>query len=306
MSHQSTHPPELREKRSSQAVLVGLLSNLVLAVLKTSIGVIGHSPALLADGVNSTSDVAYSLVVSVFVRLANKPADDQHPYGHSQLESIGAVIVGAFVITTAISIFWNSVNAVYDYFSGSVPAGEGSLLALAVAVGTVLIKILLTGYTRKVGDAIQNPSVIALAYDHRNDIFSALAAVAGISFHLFGQAWMDPLAGAAVSLVILKTGIDILRESTADLMDTIPGKALDGQVRALLAEVKEVEKIDEVTFHRFGPFLTINLTICVDGALSIEEGDRIATRVEDLLFDRIDLLRHVHVHYHPPKNHEES
>ena len=249
--------------------------------------------------------MAYSLVVSVFIRLANKPADDQHPYGHSQLESIGAVIVGAFVITSAISIFWNSVDSVFDYFTGSVQPGEGSQLALAVAVGTVIIKFLLTIYTRRIGKETSNPSVTALAYDHRNDIFSALAAVTGIGFHLIGQAWMDPLAGAVVSLIILKTGIDILRESTADLMDTVPGKALGGRVRTVLAEIKEIEKIDEIKIHRFGPYLTVNLTICVDGDLSIREGDRIATMVEEALFAEIAFLRHVHVHYHPEVSHQE-
>ncbi|MCK7481890.1 MAG: cation transporter [Candidatus Moduliflexus flocculans] len=74
----------------------------------------GHSPALLADGINSTSDVAYGIIVKVFIRKARKPADDEHPYGHRQLESIAAVVVGAFVLTTAVAIFWDAINRVYD------------------------------------------------------------------------------------------------------------------------------------------------------------------------------------------------
>jgi cation diffusion facilitator family transporter len=99
--------PKQRERQSSLAVNLGLVANLFLAALKTSIGVLGHSPALLADGINSTSDVAYYLVVIVFMKLAREPADTEHPYGHSQLESIAALIVGSFVITTAIAIFWS-------------------------------------------------------------------------------------------------------------------------------------------------------------------------------------------------------
>jgi cation diffusion facilitator family transporter len=96
-----------RNRKGNQAVVIGLLANIFLAGLKTSIGILGHSPALLADGINSTSDVAYYIVVSIFVRLAGKPADEEHPYGHNQLESIGALVVGSFVITTAVAIFWN-------------------------------------------------------------------------------------------------------------------------------------------------------------------------------------------------------
>ena len=90
-----------RQKKTILAVNVGLIANTILAFLKTGVGIIGHSPALLADGINSTSDVAYGIVVRIFMLLSGKPADEEHPYGHDRLESIAAVVVGAFVITTA-------------------------------------------------------------------------------------------------------------------------------------------------------------------------------------------------------------
>ena len=112
-----------------RAVHSGLAANFLLAVLKTGAGIFGHSPALLADGINSTSDVAYYLVITVFMRLARKPADDEHPYGHSQLDTIAALVVGAFVITTAIAIFWDAVNDVYDLATGEKrPLGAPLLL----------------------------------------------------------------------------------------------------------------------------------------------------------------------------------
>ncbi len=288
-----------RARQGNRAVLVGLLANLLLAVLKTGYGVIGHSPALLADGINSTSDVAYYIVVSIFVRLANQPADDEHPYGHSQLESIGALVVGAFVITTAVAIFWNSVDTLYALFTGVGDFVGGTRGALAVAAFTVILKIALTWYTEQVGRQTENTSVMALAYDHRNDIFSALAAGVGIYLGRMGYLWVDPLAGALVAMVILGTGIQILRESTSDLMDTVPGKTLQAQVFDVLAEVGEVQRIDDVHAHRFGPYLVVNITICVDGDIPVREGDRIATLVETMLKEQIDWLQTVHVHYHP-------
>ena len=270
-----------------------------MAALKTSIGIFGHSPALLADGINSTSDVAYFIVVAVFMRQARKPADDEHPYGHTQLESIGALVVGAFVITTAVAIFWESINTVFDLLVSGEEIIGASRWALWVALFTVILKIWLTYYTQKVGDRTQNAAVIALAYDHRNDIFSAMAAGIGISLGLMGYLWVDPLAGALVSFVVLRTGIEILRDSTADLMDTVPGKALDEQIRGLLSEQTEVKRIDEIHAHRFGLYLVVNITICVDGGLSVFEGDQISNRVEKILYENIRFLRQVHVHYHP-------
>jgi len=291
-----------RAKKSSMAVNLGLFANILLAILKITFGVTAHSPALLADGVNSTSDVAYYIVVAVFMRLSQKPADREHPFGHSQLESIAALTVGSFVITTAIAIFWDAVSSVYDQITGQEISSGAAPMALWVALFTVALKILLTIYTQRLGRQTTNPAVVALAYDHRNDIFSAAAATIGILLGRMGYPWVDPLAGALVALVILRTGIGILRESATDLMDAVPGESLDEDVRSILTDFPEVRRVEDIRAHRFGPYLVINLTIGVDGTMSVSQGDRVATKVEQALYNKIDFLRFVHVHFHPASN----
>lgn len=288
-----------RSQKGMLAIHVGLFANALLAVAKATIGVVGHSPALLADGINSTSDVAYGVVMAIFMKLSGKPADHEHPYGHDQMESIAAVVVGAFVVSTAIAIFWNSVNNVYEIISGTGDFSGASKLALWVALAGAGLKVWLTLWTRRIGKQTKNSAVVALAHDHRNDIFSALAAAIGIYFGRMGFPWVDPLAGAVVSLIILHTGVEILRTSTADLMDTLPGKQLGRKIRELLATVEGVKGVEEVHAHRFGPYLVVNLTIGVDGALTVTQGDRIATQAEELLLEEIEFMRRVYVHYHP-------
>ena len=295
-------PVALEQQRSSRGILavnLGLAANIGLAAVKTAIGITGHSPALLADGVNSVSDVAYYVAVSVFMRLSAKPADEEHPYGHSQLESISALMVGAFVITTAVAIFWNSVNDVYDMWIGQGDFTGAAPAALVVALLTVGIKLALTFVTRRIGEQTKNPAVFALAYDHRNDVITASAATIGIFLGRMGQPWVDPMAGALVALVILRTGIKIVSDSTSDLMDTVPSGELNEQITALVQKVSGVRKIEEIKAHRFGPYLVVYITVCVDGALSVVEGDHIATQVERTLLKNIDLMQRVHVHYHP-------
>jgi len=287
------------ENRGIFAVNLGLAANAGLAVLKTFMGIVGHSPALLADGINSTSDVAYYIIVRIFMGLSSKPADDRHPYGHSQLESIAALIVAAFVLTTAVAIFWDAINRVYDMWTGHDSYQGASGWALVVALFTVGTKIILTLVTRRIGQQTKNPAVLALAYDHRNDIITAMAASIGIFGGRMGFLWVDPLAAAVVAVVILGTGIEILRQSSGDLMDTVPGKALHQQVDGVLRNIEEVKDMEEMMAHRFGPYLVINLTLGVSGALSIAEGDRIATYVEGRLHREIDFLKRVHIHYHP-------
>lgn len=288
-----------RDKKSLLAVNLGLGTNILLAALKTTVGVVGHSPALLADGINSTSDVAYYIVASIFVRLANKPADDEHPYGHQQLESIAAVVVGSFVVTTAVAVFWNSVDKIWDLAQGITDFQGAASIALWIALLTVVIKIFLTRYVRKLGQETKNPVVEALAYDHRNDLFSAAAASLGIFLGQHGLPWVDPLAGALVALFILRTGIYILKESSVELMDAVPSKTLATQIAALLHTEPGVQQVEELQAHRFGPHIVVNLTIGIDGNLSVTEGDKIASGVEERLCRQIANLRRVHVHYHP-------
>lgn len=296
-----------RQHKGLLAVNVGLFSNILLAIAKTGIGIVGHSPALLADGINSTSDVAYGIVVKVFMHLSSKPADEEHPYGHDRLESIAAVVVGAFVITTAISIFWSSINGVYELFSGTSNFTGASQLALWIALATILLKICLSIWTYKIAHKTNNNVLLALAADHRNDIFSAAAATVGIVFGRLGFLWIDPLAGGIVSFIILLTGIEIIRESAADLMNTLPGKELTKQIRQKLAEIDEVLDVEEIHGHRFGIYMVINITIGIAPDLTVLEGDKIATKVETSLVEEIEYMRRVFVHYHPvQKTREDS
>ncbi|HEX2996988.1 MAG TPA: cation diffusion facilitator family transporter [Anaerolineales bacterium] len=291
-----------RDRKSLWAINLGLGINILLSIVKTTFGVLAHSPALLAEGINSTSDVAYYVVASIFVRLANKPADDEHPYGHRQLESIASLIVGAFVIVTAITVFWDAVDKMWDLFDGGVTIPGSQPFALWVALGTVAIKVFLFFYVRRLGKETGNPVVNALAYDHRNDIFSASAASVGIFLSQIGLPWGDPLAGALVALLILRTGIYILRESSVELMDAVPSRELAEQISTLVRDVRGVQQLEELQAHRFGPHLVVNLTIGIDGCLTVREGDNIATEVESLICESVLNVMNVHVHYHPAED----
>ena len=291
--------PHERDCKSLWAVNLGLGINTLLSAVKTLFGVVSHSPALLAEGINSVSDVAYYVVASIFVRLANKPADNEHPYGHRQLESIASLVVGAFVVATAVKVFWDSVDKMWDLLDGELTSLGAHPFALWVALGTVAIKIFLFCYVRKLGEETHNPVVNALAYDHRNDIFSASAASVGIFLGQRGLPWVDPLAGALVALLILRTGVYILRESSVALMEAVPSKQLTKQILVLLKDLHEVKQLEEVQAHRFGPHMVLNLTIGIDGKLTVKHGDQIATSVEKLIYDAIPNVLRVHVHYHP-------
>ena len=287
-----------QSQTGNRAINLGLAANLFLAAIKTSVGVFAHSQALLADGINSTSDVAYYLIVKTFMIFAGKPPDREHPYGHRQFESIAALAVSAFVITTGIALFWDAVNNVYDVMTSRAPT-QVNLWALWIALFTVGAKVVLTFYTKRAASEAGNAAILALARDHRNDIFTALGAASGIVLSRLGYPWGDPLVGGVVALIVLWTGIQILRESSAELMDAVPGEELESQTREALRDVPGLKAVEEVQAHRFGPYLILNITIGIDGASTVEAGDKIASEVESKLISRIALVKRVYVHYHP-------
>jgi cation diffusion facilitator family transporter len=187
----------------------------------------------------------------------------------------------------------------WDLLSGHATSTGASGITLWVALLTVAIKVFLTIYIRRLGKETNNPVVEAMAYDHRNDLMSASAASLGIFLGQRGLPWVDPLAGAIVAILILRTGIYILRESSGELMDAVPSKELAEQISGLLQKIAGVEQLHELQAHRFGPHSVVNMTIGVDGNLSVQHGDEIASQVEALICEEIPNISRVHVHYHP-------
>lgn len=293
-----------RDKLTCTTINLGLAWNVLLSIVKTAVGIFGHSQALLADGINSTSDVVYYVAVKIFMRQANKPADSEHPYGHRQLESISAIVVGAFILTTGIAIFWESVNKVIDLFQGFSEFRVSSGYVIFIAAGTLISKVFLYSYTRRNYARTKNPTLRALANDHFNDILAAIAVIIGVAMAKLGILWMDPAAGALVAVFIVKTGISIILESSSELMDSIPDDDFHREVREIAMSVEGVEQVDDLGVHRFGPYYTIDMTICVDGEISVEAGNRLSHTVEDKLLEHYQgSLRKVMIHFHPSKAH---
>lgn len=289
-----------RDALTTRSVNLGLISNVLLSVMKTVIGILGHSSALLADGINSTSDVVYYIAVKIFMYQAKKPADKEHPYGHRQLESVAAIVVGAFILTTAIAIFWDAINKIIAYFTSAESGSAVSSFALYAAIATLLLKLFLYFYTKKINKQVHSPTIRALVNDHLNDIMATIAVIVGVVMGRLGYLWMDPAAGGIVAVYIAKTGVEIIIDSSHELMDSMPDDKFALQLRRLTMGVEGVRRIEELGVHRLGPYYNINMTIAVDGHLTIEEGHRISDAVEKVLMKEFEgSLRAVHIHYHP-------
>ena len=290
---------ERRDVTTRRALRAALASKVALAASKVAVGVTVHSPALLADGINSATDVAYTIAARHFVVRASEPPDDRHPYGHGQLEGIATLTVGAFVMATAIALFVGGFNDVIQILIGQHEVSDTSLVALGVAAVTVALKLVLWLVTAAQARSVDSLIVSALARDHRNDIWSAGAAGVGILASRAGVGWGDPAAAIAVSAIIFKTGLDVLREAADDLMDTRPSDDRLAATTAIAKGVDGVEAVEITGMHRYGRRFVLTVTVHVDGVLTVAAGHTIADAVEGRLLSELDGLASVDVHVEP-------
>jgi cation diffusion facilitator family transporter len=289
-------PTEHKNKKLSDfAVNLGLIYNIFLAVLKTFFGVVGHSAGLLSDGINSTSDVVYYIFVKVFLKISNKPADKEHPFGHKQMEMITSIVIGSFIVVTAIAIFSTSISSLYSLLTGELPYQTIGYITLYIAGFTVLTKIGAFIYTRYIAKLTKNIAISALAADHKNDIFAALAVVIGIVFALRNIYWVDSLAGVFVSIFILKTGIDIIKESADSLMHIAPNDEMQNLVNTCAEQFNGSLVVKSVLSHRYGASYSLNITIGVCGNMSMTDAEKLAEDFEKHLLAQDSNLKYVFI-----------
>ncbi|WP_146393185.1 cation diffusion facilitator family transporter [Allorhodopirellula solitaria] len=288
----------------TQAALLGLVVNLVLGVVKLVGGILGSSFALIADAVNSIGDVVTTLVVLFALRVAQRPADAEHPYGHSRAEGIAASNVALLVIISAVLVGWEAIQRIST--EHTVPPAW----TLWIAGGNVIIKEGLYRYKVQVGKRTGSASIIANAWDHRSDALCALAVLIGLAAVRFGGprfAWADEAASLVVVAAIVWTGVQLFRASASELMDVQANPDLVDRMRAAAVEVDGVENVETLWVRKSGLEYFADIHIEVDQALTVAEGHRIGHRVKDHLLEQFISLRDVLVHLEPyPHEHHQN
>jgi cation diffusion facilitator family transporter len=291
------HRPKRRLYREAmQAASLGLAVNGVLAAAKLVGGLIGDSFALLADAMNSLGDVVTSAVVLFALWFAQRPADDEHPYGHTRAEAIAASYVALLVLVSAL---WLGVEA-FGRIATTHSAPPAWTLALAGA--NVAIKEVLYRYKLRVGRRLGSSALVANAWDHRSDAFCSLAVLVGLAAVRLGGppwAWADEAAALVVVAAIAWSAIALLRSSAIELMDVQADDATLAEVRREALAVPDVRDVETLWLRKSGLEYLVDIHVQVDAEMTIADGHRIGHRVKDRLLARFPALRDVLVHLEP-------
>ena len=211
-------PP--REREIQRVTLLGSLGNLLLTLFKFFAGIVGNSAAMLADAVHSLSDFATDIVVVLFVRLAGRPSDKDHGFGHGKYETMATMIIGLLLLAVGLSVCWNGGHAVYAVCMGQKLPLPGNI-ALIAALASIAVKEALYQYTVHCGRRLDSPTVVANAWHHRSDALSSIGTAIGIGGALLlGPDWavLDPIAAIIVSLLIMKVSLELILPCVGELL----------------------------------------------------------------------------------------
>lgn len=282
------------------AAWISLISNVVLTILKIVVGTIFHSPVLLADGYHNAGDVVASGAALTSMRISQRPADEDHPYGHGKAEVIGSAIVAIILGLAAIYIAYESVSAFFQ------APEKASLIAFLTAVISLVWKQVLYVYTIRIGKQSNSKGLIATAYDHLADVYASLAAVVGIGLALLGEvyqiqlfAYGDPIAGIIVTILVFKLAYEMGKEAMDTLMEKSVSQQRLDEFTTLILAVPEVKRIDRLRAREHGHYVLVDIRVAVEGELTIQEGHDIIRDIKDNIMRHHQDVDEVLIHLNP-------
>ena len=296
MGEPTTSNTQRKLESGARLALVGIVANSVLAAIKIAAGIVGNCYALIADGIESTLDIFGSILIWGGLKLAARPPDDDHPYGHGKAEALAAIGVALTVIVAAIGIAMQSVREILTPHHSPAP------FTLLVLVGVVIVKETLFRKVIHTGDAIGSAAVKTDAWHHRSDAITSMAAFIGISVALIGGAgWesADDWAALFACGLIGFNGWRLLIPALQEALDAAPPAHIQESVRAAAAAVPGVVGLDQCRVRKMGLEFYVDLHVGVDAEMSVREGHRIAHEVKDAIRAAIPEVADVLVHIEP-------
>ncbi len=291
--------PDGRFQRSQRAVFIGLGVNLVLAALKFSAGLTGHSYALLADAVDSLADLFSSLVVWRGLVVAATPADKEHPYGHGKAEPIAAAIVAGMLLVAAFSLIGQAAKG--SFLTMARPQNY----TLAVSLASLVVKEMLFRFVSREAEALDNLAVRAEAWHHRSDAFVSLTAAAGIALSLWGGASFaaaDKVAAIAAAGLIAWNGWNLMRPALNELMDASPDRDFVAGIKSIAAATSQVTRVEKCVVRKAGFQYFVDMHVEVDPEMNVVTAHEIAHHVKDRVREKFPAVSDVLVHIEPARD----
>ena len=259
------------------------LGNAALSAVKFVAGIMGNSVAMVADAVHSLADFATDLALVFFVRLASRPPDEDHEFGHGKFETLATVIIGGALFAVAGGLLFSGGNTLWDIWKNDYRPPRPKWFTLVAVVASIVIKEAMFRWTIRVGKKHDSTATIANAWSHRSDAFSSIPVVIGITVSVvLGGKWvfMDPLAAIFVSAFIVRFAAQLTGPALGELLEKSLPKKLQGEILAVVVSNPKVSHPHNFRTRRLGAGWVAQVHVRVDDAMSVLESHEITREIE--------------------------
>ena len=292
-----------RVQRITRITVFGTIVNTLLLAFKFLAGIVGGSAAMLADAVHSLSDFLTDIVVLVFVKISNRPADRKHSYGYGKYETLATLCIGIALLAVGIGIAVDGVEKIIQVWNGETLAQPG-WIAFWAAIARIVLKELTYWLTIRVAKQVDSEALRANAWHHRSDALSSIGTGLGIGGAiLLGQKWtiLDPIAALVVSVFIVLTALRLTYGAIGEFLEQSLPEENENEIRAIVAADKELSELHHLCTRRLGNRVAIEMHLRMPGNTPLTIAHRHASAIEQQLKQRFGDQTHINIHLEPTK-----
>lgn len=279
-----------------KTTIVSALTNVFLALLKTTMGILSGSAALLADGIHSVADLLSDLFAYGMIKISHEGPDEDHPYGHGKFESIGTL---ALAVMLSLTAGWIAYKAITQLLVTESIQHSLSTLALAATLISIISNEALYHYCKNIGKKVGSSIIIANAWHHRTDSLSSIAAFIGIGFSLLGFPIADSIAALLVTALLLKMSYQIGKEAVNELVDTAVSEDMQEKIMRAARNISSVAGCHELRTRLIGGKIFVDVHVEVPAQISVSEGHALAESVERAILESVKEVQDVITHIDP-------
>ena len=288
--------PERPSDVGRRVAIVSVAASAALAILNVTAGLFSGSTSVVAAGLEFAGDVLASLIVFLGMLMASRPPDDDHPYGHGRFEILAGLLVGLILVLAGVGICAHSLDKVGEVHA---PPGVVAIWALAMSM---MVKSVLSWFKFRVGRRIGSAALVADAWNDSVDLLSSMTALAAVGLAIYDPARFlaaDHYGGFAVGVIVVATGVRVVRDTSLELTDTMPAAHVLTQIRAIALEVPRVEGVEKCFARKTGFQYHVDLHIEVQPTLTVAESHYIAHKVQERIVQRMPSVANVLIHIEP-------
>lgn len=285
--------PLVRAKYGYLEGKVSIIGNLFLFILKLTLGLFINSIALIADSVHTLSDIGTSLVVIVSFNISKKPSDTRHPFGYGRVEYIATIVIAVLLVVTGIGFIQQSIERILN--SVSITNQQYAVVIGGIIIISAVVKEWMARFSKALGDKIKSDVLAADAWHHRSDALTNVAVGISIIGASFGFAYLDPVFGVIVSLIIIYVGTMLGKTSAQFLIGKSPDIDLVKNVKKIGWDIKGVKDIHDISLHDYGTQKIITLHAEVDKTLPLDEAHKIADTLENKILETMHCSTIIHI-----------